>query len=72
MTEQEESDFEMKPEYDFSKAIRNPYSKQAKELRGLRMVALDDDVAKVFRTAENVNTALRWLLQDERLKLKAS
>ena len=72
MSVREEFDFEVKPEYDFSQAIPNPYSTGAKELRGLRMVALDDDVAAAFRTAEEVNTALRRLLQDERLDRKAS
>lgn len=47
------------PEYDFSKARRNPYAARYRE--GTNVVLLDPDVAKVFPDSQSVNEALRAL-----------
>jgi len=47
------------PEYDFSKARRNPYAARYRE--GTNLVLLDPDVAKDFPDSESVNEALRAL-----------
>jgi hypothetical protein len=47
------------PEYDFSKARRNPYA--ARFAAGVILVALDPDVAASFPDAAAVNEALRAL-----------
>jgi hypothetical protein len=49
----------MRKEYDFSKGVRGKYAKKYKA--GTNIVLLDHDVAKVFRTPESVNKALRSL-----------
>jgi len=50
---------EMRPEYDFSKAVRNPYA--ARYAAGSNIVVLEPDVAAVFPNAASVNEALRSL-----------
>ena len=52
---------EMKEEYDFSKGIRGKYAKRYAE--GSNVVVLSPDVAKIFRTSESVNEALRTLVR---------
>ncbi|HWJ16679.1 MAG TPA: hypothetical protein VNS10_23240 [Gemmatimonadaceae bacterium] len=47
------------PEYDFSRARRNPYASRI--ARDAVMVVLDPDVARVFPDASAVNDALRAL-----------
>jgi hypothetical protein len=47
------------PEYDFSKARRNPYATRYRE--GTNVVLLDPDVAKDFPDSAAVNEALRAL-----------
>ncbi len=47
---------DIQPEYDFSKAPRGKY---AKRLQNTVMVVLDPDVARVFRSSQEVNNALR-------------
>ncbi|HLE56733.1 MAG TPA: hypothetical protein VJB15_06600 [Rhodothermia bacterium] len=47
------------PEYDFSKARRNPYAARYRE--GTNVVLLDPDVAKDFPDSQSVNEALRAL-----------
>ncbi|MEX2304301.1 MAG: hypothetical protein WD733_25380 [Bryobacterales bacterium] len=49
----------MRAEYDFSKAIRGKHA--ARYASGTNVVVLDPDVAAEFRTAEEVNEALRAL-----------
>ncbi len=49
------------PEYDFSHARRNPYASRYKGR--VSVVALDPDVAAVFRNPGEVNAALRALAQ---------
>ena len=51
----------MRPEYDFSKAVRGKYHE--KYLKSTNVVVLDPDVAASFKNAEAVNDALRALLR---------
>lgn len=50
---------EMLDEYDFSGAVRGKYA--SAYARGTNLVLLDEDVARLFPTAESVNQALRAL-----------
>ena len=59
-TEQEGSDG-MRPEYDFSRAVRGKYSKRFPQ--DVVMVLLEPDVAQAFPDAEAVNEALRVLIK---------
>jgi hypothetical protein len=52
-------DLDMRAEYDFSKGIRGKYAK--KFSKGTNIVALDPDVAKVFKDSKAVNAVLRIL-----------
>jgi len=52
---------DMLPEYDFSKGVRGKYAKRYAE--GSNVVVLSPDVAKIFRTSESVNKALRTLVR---------
>ena len=61
MTEKEELEFEMKPEYDFSKGRPNPYSTRAKMAAALALV--DPDLRPMFPTVEAVNEALRLVVK---------
>jgi hypothetical protein len=51
----------MRPEYDFSKGVRNKYAARFKP--GSLLVVLDPDVAAAFGDAKAVNKALRALLE---------
>jgi len=51
----------MRKEYDFTKAVRGKYAVKYKD--GTNIVLLDPDVAKVFKTPQAVNQALRYLTQ---------
>jgi hypothetical protein len=51
---------DMRPEYDFSGAVRGRHHEQYQA--GTNVVFLDSDVAKVFKDSESVNRALRLLL----------
>jgi len=55
----EADDPKMRPEYDFSAGVRGKYA--ARYAEGSNVVILDPDVAQHFRTAEDVNKALREL-----------
>ena len=57
---------ELLPEYDldYSKAKPNRFASRP-GVNPLKIVALDDDVAKVFRTPEAVNEALRTLIKQK-------
>lgn len=48
---------EMRPEYDFSKAVRGKHHQAYG--RGTNVVLLDPDVAAVFKDSAAVNSALR-------------
>ncbi len=53
---------EMRPEYDFSRAVRGKYQKRlAKE--GSNVVVLEPDIAKAFPDSASVNEALRVVLK---------
>lgn len=56
-----ERERDMLPEYDFSKGVRGKYAKRYAE--GTNIVVLSPDMAKVFRTSESVNEALRTLVR---------
>jgi hypothetical protein len=51
----------MLSEYDFSKGFCGKYAMQHAE--GSNVVLLSPDVAKIFRTSESVNEALRMLVR---------
>ena len=50
---------EILPEYDFSRARRNPYASRYR--KGSAVVVLDPDVAAIFPSPREVNEALRAL-----------
>ena len=54
---QSEAKDTMRPEYDFSKGVRGKHG--AKYAAGTNVVVLEPDVAREFRTAEQVNETLR-------------
>jgi hypothetical protein len=57
----------MRPEYDFSIGVRGKHA--ARYAQGTNVVVLEPDVAREFRTPEQVNEALRAvskLLQQHR------
>jgi hypothetical protein len=60
-TKRKANDDEMLPEYDFSKGVRGKYAKRYAE--GTNVVLLAPDVAKVFKNADEVNRALRGLIE---------
>lgn len=49
----------MRPEYDFSRAVRGVTS--ARYAQGANVVVIDPDILDVFPTSESVNEALRAL-----------
>lgn len=53
-------DDEMREEYDFSNAVRNPYFQKFQELN---LVSLDPDVKAVFPDSDAVNAALRMVMR---------
>ena len=62
MTKNEE-EYEMRDEYDFANAIRNPYVQRFQELN---LVSLDPDVKAAFPDSKAVNDALRIVIQAAR------
>jgi hypothetical protein len=52
---------EMRPHYDFSGAVRGKHAKRYAE--GTNVVLLAPDVAQVFKNADDVNRALRSLIE---------
>ena len=59
---------DMHREYDFSKGIRGKYAKRY--AKGSNIVVLSPDIAKVFRTSESVNEALRTLVRVGRKQMR--
>ena len=59
MSKADDQNDDMRPEYDFSNGVRGKYA--ARYAEGSNVVILDPDVAQHFRTAEDVNKALREL-----------
>ena len=57
-------DDDILPEYDFDyrQAKPNRFVPQDEEQR-LRVIVLDEDVAKIFKTPESVNKVLRALIE---------
>ncbi len=62
------SEDDIRAEYDFSTARRNPYAVRFKE--GVTVVALDADVAASFPDAVAVNDALRALVRSTKRPAK--
>ena len=60
---------EMRPEYDFSGAVRGKYYKRY--LEGTNVVVLEPDVAKRFKNAASVNKVLRAYLKEPKRGLTA-
>lgn len=60
---------EMRPEYDFSGAVRGKYYKRY--LEATNVVVLEPDVAKRFKNAASVNKALRAYLKGSKRGLTA-
>ena len=63
------SEPDMRPEYDFSAAVRGKYHKQY--LEGTNVVVLEPDVAKRFKNSASVNKVLRTYLKSSRRGLAA-
>jgi hypothetical protein len=66
-TRRKPSEDTMRPEYDFSKGVRGKHA--ARYAEGTNVVVLEPDVAREFRTTEQVNETLRAvsrLLQQHR------
>ncbi len=55
------SEPEMRPEYDFSHAVRGKYYKRY--LEGTNVVVLEPDIAKRFKSSAAVNKVLREYLR---------
>jgi hypothetical protein len=53
------NDPDMLDEYDFSQGVQGKYAQRYKD--NINIVRLDDDVAAMFHTSEEVNNALRRL-----------
>ncbi len=51
---------EILPEYDFSKGVRGKHFKAYQE--NTNVVFMEEDIAKIFKTSESVNHALRLLI----------
>ena len=54
------NDDDLRPEYDFSAAVRGKHFEAYR--KGTNVVFLDPDVAAIFKDSAAVNTALRLLL----------
>jgi hypothetical protein len=65
-TKDDDSDLEMRPEYDFSGGVRGKYA--SRFAKGSKVVVLDPDVAAVFDSSEAVNAALRERLAERERK----
>jgi len=55
----------MLEEYDFSKGVQGKYADRFRE--GTNLVLLDRDIAEAFPSDEAVNTALRLVIQLQKL-----
>ena len=58
---QKPEDDALRPEYDFSNAVRGKYFQRYQE--GSNVILLDPDVARSFKDSGSVNRALRLLLE---------
>lgn len=59
---------EMRQEYDFSDSKPNKYASILKKQE--RLVTIDADVYKVFNTSEQINKALRAIIEAMPVKIK--
>lgn len=64
MSSSNANDSHMREEYDFSHGTRGKYAERYAE--GSNVVVLDPDVASEFKSAREVNEALRQVLRDRR------
>jgi hypothetical protein len=64
MKKADDSDDDLRPQYDFSKGVRGKYA--AEYRAGSNVVVLEPDVAEVFKTSEAVNEALREVVRKRR------
>ena len=53
------ADSQLRAEYDFSRGVRGKYARRFAQ--GTNVVVLESDVAKVFPSADEVNSSLRAL-----------
>ena len=60
---------DMRAEYDFSRGVRGKYARRFAQ--GTNVVVLESDVARVFPSAEAVNSSLRALAAIIRQREKA-
>jgi hypothetical protein len=60
-----QKDPDMLEEYDFSKGVQGKYARRFRE--GANLVLLDPDIAEAFPNDEAVNTALRLVMQLQKL-----
>lgn len=70
MSQKDEEADEMRPEYDFTGAVRGKYYERYRA--GTNVVVLDPDVAEVFSTSQAVNEALRVLIKAARSQVSES
>jgi hypothetical protein len=61
------SEPDMRPEYDFTGAVRGKFHQRY--LEGTNVVVLDPDVAKRFKNSASVNEALRSYLKSGKRRL---
>ena len=57
----------MRKEYDFTGGVRGKYAR--KYAQGTNLIALDPDVAKVYKDSKTVNELLRALMKITPVKL---
>ena len=62
MSKNKEPESEMRPEYDFTGAVRGKYAKRF--AAGSNVVVLEPDVAEKFPNSESVNRALRKVIAE--------
>ena len=60
-----QKDPDLLEEYDFSKGVQGKYADRFRE--GTNLVLLDRDIAEAFPSDEAVNTALRLVIQLQKL-----
>jgi hypothetical protein len=65
-----DADDEMRPEYDFTHAVRGKYYQRYRA--GCNIVVLDPDLSQVFPDSSAVNQALRLLVNVARRRVRRS
>ena len=69
MKKEKKAEETMRAEYDFSKAVRNPYVQQAKG--GTNLVLSEPELYLHFQSSEAVNEALRLIVKASRKVMKS-